>query len=99
MTAADFYEGGLLLQIDVSHRVLRTETARDLLVSLARQGKDVKAEAEKALLGSSVLTRYNNKSYKVDDIDFDGSPKSTFLDSKGNEVRKYARNKVIVVPH
>jgi len=57
VTAVDFYEGGLLLQIDVSHRVLRTETVRDLLVRLKSQGKDIKTEAEKALLGTSVLTR------------------------------------------
>ena len=86
VTAVDQYEGGLLLQIDVSHRVLRTETVRDLLVNLAKQGKDIKTEAEKALLGVSVLTRYNNKSYKIDDVDFDSSPRSTFEDSSGNQV-------------
>jgi len=30
------------------------------------------------LCGSTVITRYNNKTYKVDDIDFDMSPLSTF---------------------
>ncbi len=86
VTAVDFYEGGLLLQIDVSHRVLRTETVRDFLVSLNKQGRDVRSEAEKALLGASVLTRYNNKSYKVDEIDFEATPRSTFMDASGSQV-------------
>ena len=58
VTAVDNYEGGLLLQCDVSHRVLRTESVRDLLTSLRKKGGDLKTEAEKALLGVSVLTRY-----------------------------------------
>jgi hypothetical protein len=34
----------------------------------------------KALLGAVVLTRYNNKCYKVDDIDWEMSPGSKFVD-------------------
>ena len=51
VTAVDKFEGGLLLQCDLSHRVLRTETVRDLLLSLRKRGGDLKTEAEKALLG------------------------------------------------
>lgn len=87
VTAVDQFEGGLLLQCDVSHRVLRTETVRDLLIGLKKRGfSDIKSEAEKALLGISVLTRYNNKSYKVDDLDWESSPKSTFKNEKGEEL-------------
>ena len=32
------------------------------------------------------VLRYNNKSYKVDDIDFQASPKSTFTNEKGEEL-------------
>lgn len=46
-----------MLQCDVSHRVLRTETVRDVLVALRKKGGDFKSESEKALLGVSVLTR------------------------------------------
>ena len=53
----DEYEGGLQLQCDVSHRVLRTETVMDVLIDLHRAAKqrgtqgDVGSEIEKALLG------------------------------------------------
>jgi len=87
VTAVDEYESGVLLQLDVSHRVLRTETVRDYLNGLVKRGvQDLKSEAEKGLLGTSVLTRYNNKSYKVDDIDFQMSPKSTFTNEKGEQL-------------
>ena len=36
-----------------------------------------------ALIGNVVLTRYNNKTYKIDDMLFDSSPKSTFTNSRG----------------
>ena len=132
VTAVDKYEGGLLLQCDLSHRVLRTETVRDLLLSLRKKGGDLKTEAEKALLGVSVLTRYaslddrtiilssiiepsffsifrlsfhvvnfcsifisyhaylifryNNMSYKIDDIAFDKSPRDTFTNANGEKI-------------
>lgn len=57
VTAVDEYEGGLMLQCDVSHRVLRTETAHDILKKCARSA-NVYDEFEKALLGATVLTKY-----------------------------------------
>ncbi|KAB7506712.1 hypothetical protein Anas_06940 [Armadillidium nasatum] len=46
-----------------------------------------KQEALKCLVGNIVLTRYNNKCYRIDDIVFDSSPNSTFVSSRGQEVR------------
>jgi len=87
VTAVDRYEGGLLLQLDAANRVLRTETVRDALMRCAtkakQSGTSMKQEAEKELLGCSILTRYNNKSYIVDDINFEMSPESTFTNEKG----------------
>lgn len=65
ITAIDEYEGGLHLLCETSHRVLRTETALDVLRLLVQGGvADVQTAAEKALLGAVVLTRYNNKIYR-----------------------------------
>jgi aubergine-like protein len=86
VTVADNYEDGLFLQCDVSHRVLRTENVRDFLMNLNKKGGNIKVEAEKALLGTSVLTSYNNKTYKIDDLDFQSSPKSTFTNEKGEKI-------------
>jgi aubergine len=40
---------------------------------------------KREIIGSIVLTDYNNHTYKVDDVNFDSSPSSTFM-QKGVEV-------------
>lgn len=40
--------------------------------------KDSKQEIMVALLGSTVITHYNRKTYRIDDIDFTMTPLSTF---------------------
>ncbi|KAK8743630.1 hypothetical protein OTU49_001174, partial [Cherax quadricarinatus] len=42
--------------------------------------------AVRALVGCIVLTRYNNKSYRIDDIIFNQNPRSTFTNYKGEEI-------------
>ena len=37
----------------------------------------------KALIGQSVITRYNNKTYRIDDIDFDINPSTSFERREG----------------
>lgn len=44
-------------------------------------------EATRQILGCVVLTRYNNRTYRVDDIVWDKNPQSTFVDSSGQPVR------------
>uniref|UniRef100_A0A0K2TEK4 Uncharacterized protein n=1 Tax=Lepeophtheirus salmonis TaxID=72036 RepID=A0A0K2TEK4_LEPSM len=87
ITSVNELDGGLVLQCDVSHRVLRTETVLDVFkdISMRRRG-DFKNESIKSLVGSVVLTRYNCKTYRIDEIDFDKNPKSTFKDGHGVEV-------------
>jgi aubergine-like protein len=38
------------------------------------------------LCGTTVITHYNHKTYRIDDIDFSVSPLSTF-NQNGNEVK------------
>ena len=44
-------------------------------------------EATRQILGCVVLTRYNNRTYRVDDIVWDKNPQSTFVDSSGQPIR------------
>ena len=85
VTAVQEFEGGIMLCCDVSHKVLRTQTSYELIKVLAQKPADTRAAVAKALLGCIVLTRYNNKSYRVDDIDWEMSPNSTFVDHSGQE--------------
>ncbi|XP_063984569.1 piwi-like protein 1 [Diachasmimorpha longicaudata] len=87
VTAIEEVEGGLKLNIDASHRVMRTNTVRDYMGELLRQSHNkgnFRAAATAELLGMTVLTRYNNKTYRIDDIHWDKTPAFTF-DCKGTE--------------
>jgi len=70
-------EQDILLCVEISHKVLRTDTVLDQLKPLQRS-PSFHAMAEKALLGQVVLTRYNNKTYRIEDIDWSRNPDTTF---------------------
>jgi len=40
--------------------------------------KNIKEEIMAAICGCTVITRYNNKTYKIEDIDYSLTPLSTF---------------------
>ena len=42
------------------------------------------AEIERQLVGTIVLTRYNNKTYRIDDIAWDETPMSEFASVRGD---------------
>uniref|UniRef100_A0A672JIH6 Piwi-like protein 1 n=1 Tax=Salarias fasciatus TaxID=181472 RepID=A0A672JIH6_SALFA len=79
-TAILEYETSIMLCTDVSHKVLRSETVLDLMVSLRQRcGNERYYDiCTKELVGLIVLTKYNNKTYRVDDIAWDQSPSNTF---------------------
>ncbi|XP_044897634.1 piwi-like protein 1 isoform X3 [Felis catus] len=82
------YENNIMLCTDVSHKVLRSETVLDFMFNLYHQIEEHKFQEQvsKELIGLIVLTKYNNKTYRVDDIDWDQNPKSTFKKADGSEI-------------
>ncbi|XP_011926872.1 piwi-like protein 1 isoform X2 [Macaca thibetana thibetana] len=82
------YENSIMLCTDVSHKVLRSETVLDFMFNFYHQTEEHKFQEQvsKELIGLVVLTKYNNKTYRVDDIDWDQNPKSTFKKADGSEV-------------
>lgn len=88
VTAIDEYEGGLKLQIDTSSRVLRTNTCLELIDEYKEKfGGGMREQLNTALIGEIVLTRYNNETYRVDEIDFNQTPMSSF--TKRGEPKTY----------
>ncbi|TNN69054.1 Piwi-like protein 1 [Liparis tanakae] len=74
------YESAIMLCTDVSHKVLRSETVLEFMVNL-RQKCGTQRFPEvcaKELIGLIVLTKYNNKTYRIDDIAWDHTPNNTF---------------------
>nr|XP_034178827.1 piwi-like protein 1 [Osmia lignaria] len=84
VTAINEYEGGLKLCIDARHRVMRTETVRDMMITFGNK-PNFKDAITRELIGLSVFTKYNNKTYRVDDIAWDKNPTYTF-DKGGNKI-------------
>ncbi|NXH16862.1 PIWL1 protein, partial [Bucco capensis] len=78
----------IMLCVDVSYKVLRSETVLDFMQSLYHQvGEQRFRDAcAKELIGLVVLTRYNNKTYRVDDIGWDTNPKCVFKKADGSDI-------------
>ncbi|KDR12118.1 piwi-like protein Ago3 [Zootermopsis nevadensis] len=87
VTAVDEYEGGVQLCCDASHRVLRTQTVHELMEEIVyRKPSNYRDLVQKTIIGVTVLTRYNNRVYRIDDIDWNQSPSSTFSTHIGETI-------------
>lgn len=78
------HERNILLNVDLSFKFMRTDTVYDLLMQ-CNQG-NIRKEFQASVIGSIVLTSYNNKTYRIDDVDFDSTPTSTFKKADGTEI-------------
>ncbi|XP_047446909.1 piwi-like protein 2 [Mugil cephalus] len=78
-------DGGLYLSVDVSHKVLRNDSVLDVMNRLYQQSREnFQDECTKELVGSIIITRYNNRTYRIDSIDWNKSPKDTFAMMDGS---------------
>lgn len=78
---------------------MRKETLLDIIKQeFQRDRANFQDNAKRAVLGQTVLTKYNNTTYRVDDIDFDTTPASEFQ-RRGSEkctfVQYYQQVKLI----
>ncbi|XP_004412487.1 PREDICTED: piwi-like protein 4 [Odobenus rosmarus divergens] len=82
------FESRLLFTADVSYKILRNETVLEFMTGICQEtGMSCFTQTcEKQLLGLIVLTRYNNKTYRIDDIDWSVKPTHTFQKQDGTEV-------------
>lgn len=62
---------------------MRQDTVYEILKSHMAAGGDWQEAFKRAVIGSVVLTGYNNKTYRIDDVDFNASPSSTFESKDG----------------
>uniref|UniRef100_A0AAQ4PI17 Piwi-like protein 2 n=1 Tax=Gasterosteus aculeatus aculeatus TaxID=481459 RepID=A0AAQ4PI17_GASAC len=94
-------DGGLYLNVDVSHKVLRNDSVLNVMNALYRQSKEnFQDECTKELVGSIVITRYNNRTYRIDAIDWDNSPKDSFTlmdGTKSTFVEYYSKHYGITI--
>lgn len=80
------HEQDILLNCDVAHKVMRMDTAYDLLQECLKTDRsNFQNNFKQKALGLTVLTAYNNSTYRIDEVDFTISPMTTF-DKKGTAV-------------
>lgn len=63
------HEHTVLLCAEIDNKVLRTDTAYDQMQQMMRKFND-QNKVKREMIGSIVMTKYNRKTYRVDDIDF-----------------------------
>uniref|UniRef100_A0A8C6WCL3 Piwi-like RNA-mediated gene silencing 4 n=1 Tax=Nannospalax galili TaxID=1026970 RepID=A0A8C6WCL3_NANGA len=82
------FESKLLFGADVSYKVLRNETVLEFMTDLCVRTDTscFPQTCETQLVGLIVLTRYNNKTYRIDDIDWSVKPTHTFQKRDGSEI-------------
>ncbi|XP_054353972.2 piwi-like protein 2 isoform X2 [Pongo pygmaeus] len=94
-------DGGLFLLADVSHKVIRNDSVLDVMHAIYQQNKEhFQDECTKLLVGNIVITRYNNRTYRIDDVDWNKTPKDSFTMSDGKEItflEYYSKNYGITV--
>lgn len=61
----DEYEGGLMLTLDSTHRVLRTESVLDFIKgAIQSESTNWRRVIAETLIGTSVMTTYNKKLFR-----------------------------------
>ncbi|XP_078522505.1 piwi-like protein 2 [Lissotriton helveticus] len=94
-------DGGLFLLADVAHKVIRNDSVLDIMNILYQETKEhFKDECTKQLIGNIVITRYNNRTYRIDDIDWNKTPKEKFTMADSSEIsfiEYYSKNYGITV--
>jgi aubergine len=80
------HETDILMCTRITHKVMRTDTVLQLLMNMQRSGGDWQQKFMDQVLGLIVLTDYNNRTYRVDDVDFNVSPMSTFTVRGAGEI-------------
>jgi aubergine-like protein len=82
--------GGIFLNIEPCHKVVRFETALEFICDIREKCEnkrlDFMKEVGKEIESCTVVTRYNNKSYHISSLTFEKSPQSKFTQKDGKEM-------------
>ncbi|XP_046962281.1 piwi-like protein Siwi [Vanessa cardui] len=78
-TTINQYEDRLLMVTEITHKVLRMDTVLQMLKEYAStKGANYKKIFLEDIVGKIVMTDYNKKTYRVDDVTWGETPSSTF---------------------
>lgn len=87
LTSIRQHETHIMMCAEITHKVMRLDTMLDLLVQVRDQaGRNFQEEFKNRALGLVVLTDYNNRTYRIDDVNFKLTPRNTFPKKNGTEI-------------
>ena len=84
ITSIRNHENSVLLCVETTTKVLRTDTFLDNMNEQRRSAGNYKKVMNELFLGATVLTSYNNKTYTIAEIDWTKNPTSTFERKKSS---------------
>jgi len=83
-TALSTFESGVLFNVNPTNKFIMEQTALDLMRNTRSKTGNTKELVAAELVGRGVMTRYNQRIYRVEDIDYEMNPMKTFtLNEKG----------------
>ncbi|KAL9704330.1 hypothetical protein quinque_007848 [Culex quinquefasciatus] len=84
LTSIRQHEQDVLMCVELTHRVMRTETCLDLLLACVNFRGNFQDNFRRQVIGTIVMTTYgSNKTYTINDVDFSMTPESTFETKTG----------------
>ncbi|GFY37292.1 piwi-like protein 1 [Trichonephila inaurata madagascariensis] len=84
ITSIRTQEEKLMMSVDTVHKVVRKETALQIIIEKARRDRQYyKEHVAKEIVGCVVMTNYNNKTYGIEDVDWSLNPTKTFESREG----------------
>lgn len=86
-TVASLHDGGILMNMDYISKVIQDITILSMMKALyKRDSTNFQATVRAELANTIIITKYNNKIYKIQDFKFNMNPESTFSTKKGDQI-------------
>jgi aubergine-like protein len=77
-TSLSTFESGVLFTVNPTNKFIMERSAYDVIKG-TRSGGNTKENIAKELHGRGVMTTYNRKVYRIEEVSYDHSPKDTFV--------------------
>jgi aubergine-like protein len=80
------HENDILVCVEIAHKIMRNETVYDVMnYCIKSSSTDFQQSFRRAVVGLTVLTDYNNRTYKINDVDFNSNPMTEFETKQGKD--------------
>lgn len=87
VTSIRQHEQSIMLCAEITTKVMRMDTVHHLLVECSREDRgNFRTLFQTRIIGCIVLTDYNNRTYRVDDVDWNSTPSATFQKADGSSI-------------